>query len=119
MLREIYCIPEEESRYKEGVLEIDNELDVIIQQIDMILFTNKGDILLLPDFGCNLEKYLFETTWNQMAIKELVMDQIRKYVYQEGSYGIDVSVNFVTWEYNVAMVVDLMINNRKVASYLV
>lgn len=119
MLKEIYCIPAEESRYKENIVEIDNELDVIIQQIDMILFTKPGDVLMLPNFGCNLEEYLFETNWNQMAIKELVMEQIRNYVYREGSYDVDVEINFVTWEYNVAMVVDLTINNRKVASYLV
>lgn len=119
MLKEIYCIPENETRYKDGVIEVDSELDVIIQQIDLLLFTKKGDVLMLPEFGINLEEYLFETTWNHVAIKQVVMEQIRNYIYLEGSYDVDVDINFVTWEYNVAMVVDLKINNRKVASYLV
>ena len=33
--------------------------------------------------------------------------------------NVDVDVNFIQWKYNVAMVVDLNINNKKVASYLV
>lgn len=118
-LKEIYCIPENETRYKKNVVEINTEIDTIIQQVDLLLFTNKGDVLMMPEFGCNLEQYLFETNWNQMAIKEMIMDQIRTYIYLDGSINIDVDVDFFQWEYNVAMIVDLKINDTKVASYLV
>ena len=73
MLKDIYAIPEEEPRYKDNVLEVTGELDEIIQQVDMILFTNKGDV----------------------------------------------DVKFVKWDFNVAMIVGLLIGNKKVASYLV
>ena len=119
MLKDIYAIPEEEPRYKDNVLEITGELDEIIQQVDMILFTNKGDVLCMPEFGCNLERYLFDTTYNEQLIKNIIMTQIRNFIYLDGSYNVDVDVNFLKWDYNVAMVVDLNINNKKVASYLV
>lgn len=119
MLRDIFAIPEEEPRYKDDIIEITDELDEIIQQVDMILFTNKGDILCMPEFGCNLERYLFETTYNKNRVKNIIMDQINGYIYLNGTYNVDVDVNFVKWKYNVAMIVDLNINNKKVASYLV
>ena len=119
MLKEIYCIPADETRYKENTVEITSPIDTIIQQVDLLLFTNKGDVLMMPEFGCNLEQYLFETTWNQMAIKEMIMSQIRSYIFLDGTITVDVDVDFYTWEYNVAMIVDLKINNNKVASYLV
>ena len=119
MLKDIYAIPQEEPRYKDNVLEITGELDEIIQQVDMILFTNKGDVLCMPEFGCNLGRYLFETTFNEEHVKEIVMEQIRNYIYLDGSYNVDVDVKFVKWDFNVAMVVDLLIGNKKVASYLV
>jgi hypothetical protein len=119
MLKEIYAIPNSEKRYKDNVMELSNELDVIIQQVDMLLFTNQGDVLLLPDFGCNLEKYLFETSYNETVIKSVILNQIRKYIYLTGTYSVDVDVSFIKWDYNVAMVVDLTIDSKKVASYLV
>ena len=119
MLKEIYTIPENETRYKPNTVEISSELDTIIQQVDLLLFTNKGDVLLMPEFGCNLEQYLFETSWNQTAIKEMIMTQIRNYIYNNGSFKIDVNVDFYKWEFNVAMIVDLIINDNRVASYLV
>lgn len=119
MLKDIYAIPEEEPRYKNDVLEITGELDEIIQQVDMILFTNKGDVLGMPDFGCNLSRYLFDTSYDENLIKQIIMSQIRSFIYLDGSYTVDVDVSFIKWDYNVAMVVDLNINNKKVASYLV
>ena len=119
MLKEIYAIPENETRDKPNTVEISSELDTIIQQVDLLLFTNKGDVLLMPEFGCNLEQYLFETSWNQTAIKEMIMTQIRNYIYNNGSFKIDVNVDFYKWEFNVAMIVDLIINDNRVASYLV
>lgn len=119
MLRDIYAIPKLESRYKENVLEVTGELDEIIQQVDMILFTNKGDVLCMPEFGCNLGRYLFDTSFNEQHIKQIILEQIRNFIYLDGSYSVDVDVQFVKWDYNVAMIVDLNINNKKVASYLV
>lgn len=119
MLRDIYAIPNAEGRYKSGVMEVNNELDEIIQQVDCLLFTRKGEVLMMPDFGCDLHKYLFETTWNKTAIKHMIDSQINTYIYLDGSYVVDVNVEFVKWEFNVGMIVDLMINGRKVSSYLV
>lgn len=60
MLKEIYAIPNGEKRYKENVVELTNELDVIIQQIDLLLFTNKGDVLLMQNSG---------VIWNVISLK--------------------------------------------------
>lgn len=119
MLKEIYAIPNGEKRYRDDVVELSNELDVIIQQVDLLLFTNRGEVLLMPEFGCNLEQYLFETSYNEEMIKSMIMTQINNYIYLRGTYTVDVDVSFVKWDFNVAMVVDLTINNKKVASYIV
>lgn len=119
MLKDIYAIPEEEPRYKDNVLEITGELDEIIQQVDMILFTNKGDVLCMPEFGCGLGRHLFETSYNENTIKNIIMNQIRSFIYLDGSYNVDVDVQFVRWKFNVAMIVDLYINNKRLSSYLV
>jgi phage baseplate assembly protein W len=119
MLRDIYAIPNNESRYKPNVLEVNNELDSIIQQVDCLLFTRKGEVLMMPDFGCDLHKYFFDTTLNKTAIKNMVENQIKTYVYLDGKYKVDIEIDFVKWEYNVAMIVDLIINGKKMSSYLV
>ena len=119
MLRDIYAIPISESRYKNGVLEVNNELDEIIQQVDCLLFTRKGEVLMMPEFGCDLYRYFFDTTWNKSSIKHMIESQINTYIYLDGSYKVSVEVEFIKWEHNVGMIVDLMINGKKMSSYLV
>lgn len=118
-IREIYAIPEEEPRFKENVLELNNPLDSIIQQIDLLLFTKQGDVLLIPEFGCNLEQYLFDTTWNEETIRNILMEQFKRYIINPYGFDIDVEVTFAHWDLNVAMIVDIIINDKKVSSYLV
>lgn len=119
MLRDIYAIPNAEGRYKDGVMEVNNELDEILQQVDCLLFTRKGEVLMMPNFGCDLHKYFFDTTWNKSAIEHMINSQINTYIYLDGKYKVDVVVEFIKWEFNVGMIVDLIINGRKVSSYLV
>jgi phage baseplate assembly protein W len=119
MLRDIYAIPNSEARYKPGVVEVNNELDEILQQVDCLLFTRKGEVLMMPDFGCDLHKYLFDTNWNKTAIQNMVETQINTYIYLDGKYKVNVNIEFIKWEYNVGMLVDLIINGRKMSSYLV
>ena len=119
MLRDIYAIPNAEGRYKSGVMEVNNELDEIIQQVDCLLFTRKGEVLMIPDFGCDLHSYMFDTVWNKSAIKYMIESQINKYIFLDGKYRVNVEVEFIKWEFNVGMIVDLMINGKKVSSYLV
>lgn len=119
MLKDIYAIPNAESRYKSGVLEVNNELDEILQQVDCLLFTRKGEVLMLPDFGCDLHRYFFDTNWNKTAIKHMIESQINTYVYLDGKYKVNVEIEFVKWDYNVSMIVDLIINGKKMSSYLV
>ena len=119
MLRDIYAIPNAESRYKSGVMEVNNEMDEIIQQVDCLLFTRKGEVLMMSDFGCDLHKYFFDTTWNKTAIQHMIESQINSYIYLDGKYTVSVNVEFIKWEFNVGMIVDLIINGRKVSSYLV
>ena len=119
MLRDIYAIPNAEGRYKPGVLEVNNELDEIIQQVDCLLFTRKGEVLMLPEFGCDLHKCFFETTLNKNAIKFMIESQINSYIYLDGKYSVNIEIEFVKWDYNVGMIVDLIINGKKMSSYLV
>ena len=119
MLRDIYAIPNAEGRYKPGMLEVNNELDEIIQQVDCLLFTRKGEILMMPDFGCDLHKCFFETNLNKSALQYMIESQINAFIYLDGKYNVSVEVEFVKWEFNVGMVVDLKIDGKTVSSYLV
>jgi hypothetical protein len=58
----------------------DDAIRVIIQKYEMILFTNKGELLGDPDFGCDLPRILFQTKVSSQGIKKVILQQIDEYI---------------------------------------
>lgn len=94
----------------------DEIVDVVVQKLEMVLFTNKGDLYGEQNLGCNLEYFLWETKVPVTDIKDIVIDQINTYVPElnqigytfdiqlyEGSYRDILYLNFVIKGYNYQM----------------
>ena len=124
MLRDCYCIPDEEGRYDDSKIEITDELTEILQQIDILLFTDKNEVLCLPGFGSNLKSLLFSTQYKESYVQELINQKINDFIYLEGRYTVNCNVKFVQWQNNVAMLLDLIVkdsktNTSKTVEYLI
>lgn len=57
-------------------------LDVIKQNLRMLILTDKGERIMLPDFGVGLRKFLFENfgQTTQVQIQSEIIEQVRKYM---------------------------------------
>ena len=67
--RELYMRPPDDPAYKDGILEVSEEIEILLNQIKMILLTDQGDVLGAPDFGMSLEDMLFSFDANEYAIQ--------------------------------------------------
>ena len=79
-LRDFYLRQESDPSFRPGQLEIYDELESALQQIKMTLFTRKGEVLGEPDFGVEVEKYLFEFNIDPLSLSREAGEQINKYV---------------------------------------
>ena len=122
MIREIFAIPEDSPRYSEKLIEIKDKLPNLIQKIECLLFTEKGSVYGIPDFGVNLEKYIFDTNVNASYIKNEIDVQLIKYVMasEDSVYSITSEVNFYdrTNSFSCMCVVDIFVNNEIISSYV-
>jgi hypothetical protein len=69
----------------------DDLIRVIIQKYEMILFTNKGELFGLPDFGCDLPILLHQTRVSADGVVKTIIRQIEEYIPElaSGSYTIN------------------------------
>jgi hypothetical protein len=81
-------------RFKTPDIIEDNVIRVIIQKYEMILFTNKGDLLGDPNFGANLEELLHETRLSAEVIEGDIKAQIADYIPEIDSIEYDLKVEF-------------------------
>ena len=101
-------------KYEEGRIIEDDEIEVIVQKLEMILFTNKGEVLGNLDIGANLEYYLWQTRVTTGNLKNKVEEQIATYIPEliaigysfdiqlfEGTLRDILYLNFVIKGYNI------------------
>jgi hypothetical protein len=100
-------------------LEEESLIKVIVQKLEMALFTNKGDLYGDPYAGADLEYYLWSLTVPSTEVKKKVTEQIRTYIPEldDMGYSLDVKIyegtlrdimylDFKINEYNIRFVLD-------------
>lgn len=74
-------------KYEENRIIEDDEIEVIVQKLEMILFTNKGEVLGDINIGVNLEYYLWQTRITSGNLKSKVEEQINSYIPELNALG--------------------------------
>ena len=94
----------------------DDTIRVVIQKYEMILFTNKGELLGDPDFGCDLPKILFQTRLSSPTIKSTIKKQIDKYIPEISNreYFLEVSFTEDPENFQEVMIIDFRISDYEV-----
>lgn len=90
-VRDFYTRSEEDPKFREGQVEVYDELEACITQVRMTLLTNKGEVLGESNFGIQVEKYLFDFDLNPFQLADEANSQINKYVSESKRRKIGVS----------------------------
>lgn len=95
MLKELYVKLPTDNNY-ERRLECDGEgIQSIIQQVRMVLGTKPGQVLGAPNFGIDLQQYLFSYNTNPDEIKFMVNAAIGYYIkFDPKRYQVGCEINF-------------------------
>lgn len=89
---DFYVLDPFNPRYNNLDLIEDDLARMVIQKYEMIIFTNKGEVLGDPNFGANLLELLYETKVSSQAVRSVLEDQIATYIPElyDSSYSLEV-----------------------------
>jgi hypothetical protein len=98
----------------------DDIIRVIIQKYEMLLFTNKGELLGDSNFGCDLQRLLFETRIAKSGVRTIIIDQINEYIpeIQNVNYIIDVEFSTDPENFQEVMEINFTIADYEVYSFI-
>ena len=85
----------EHPKYNSKRILEDRPIEFIIQKLENILFTNKGDVLGDPNFGANLEYYLWSTRVPSSKLQREIEDQITIYVKELNEFDYEFSIELL------------------------
>jgi hypothetical protein len=92
--RDFYIRYKGHPKFRDNYIIEDDVISVIIQKYEMILFTNKGEVLGLPNFGCDLERFLFQTKVSSEFVEEIIRQQIQIYIPELIGMNYKLEVSF-------------------------
>ena len=119
MARELYMRDKTDPNFKEGIMEVNDEIEMIIGQIKMILYTKPGEILGAPDFGIALEDQLFVFNLNEVTLRSMLQDQVQKFVPLSEKYHIKFDVSFARGTVRDICLIDVKINGNPMFGMLI
>jgi hypothetical protein len=119
MARELYMRDPTDPNYKSGILEISDEVEMLIVQIKMILYTRPGEVLGAPDFGVALEDQLFVFNVNEYALRSMLQDQVMKFVPLSEKYQVKFNISFAQGTVRDICLIDVLINGTPLFGILV
>jgi hypothetical protein len=105
-------------RYTSAELIEDDVARVIIQKYQMLIFTNKGDVYGMPDFGANLLELLHDTKYSAKDVEDEIKSQISSYVKELTTLDYTLTVSFFDHpeRFEEFMVIDLSFNGYQVSA---
>lgn len=91
--RDMYIRWENHPKYNENEIIEDDYINMMVQKLEMLLFTNKGECFGDPGMGCNLEYYLWQTNIPGNMIQNNIESQISAYIPELNVVGYDLSID--------------------------
>lgn len=88
-----------------------SEVSQLITQLETLFFTKKGEVLGNPDFGLDLEKYIFTLQYNTVMLRGEIEKEIYKYVPLARKFNVIVNVEMSELHSSSIMFVDVSIDN--------
>jgi hypothetical protein len=113
---EIYVKAGGDPNYVDTEVQVESEVEMLISQIEMVLFTRRGDVIGSPDLGCNLEDTLYTLGFNEHQLKSLIQQQVISYVPLAMKYNVKVDVVFERGEVADRAYIDILIDNKYMIS---
>jgi hypothetical protein len=110
---DLYLRIEGDPNFEPNQIEVQDEVVQLLQQIEMVLFTERGDILGAPNLGVDLERLLYSLTVSEGVIRSAIYNQIANYCPLARKYSVDVSVRIFKGTERDIGVVDILVNGAR------
>lgn len=74
-------------------LVVNDALSAAIQELDMLMGTEKTQLICNPQYGLNMEEFLWDLSPSENTIKEHIVSNITKYTYWLKKFPYDIEVS--------------------------
>ena len=92
----------------------DDVINVLVQKLEMLLFTKTGELYGQFEFGADLEFYLWQTDVSVKDFRNLIISQISTYIPELDTIGYSLQDNIYEGPVQDTLVLDFVIQGYNV-----
>lgn len=104
--------------YLQDYIDIDDELESLIYQLNMIMLTNRGEVIGASDFGANLEDLLFTFNANEFTVNNTLNEQTNLYCHLADKYKVKFNTKFIREGFHDVGLIDAIVEDKSVFGLL-
>jgi len=101
-------------KYNSKKIVEDTATGVIVNKLEMILFTNKGEVYGNPNLGADLYNYLYQTNVSADFVKSEIEDQIERYIPEITNLMYKLEVTILAGTVRDLMLIDFTLDGVKI-----
>ena len=113
-----YILSEGNSKYSPDEFVVEDATRVILQKIEMCLYTNKGEVMADIDLGCDLEFLLWNTRVSTDYVRSVILQQFQTYIPELFTRNFSLEVSMIEGNYTDQMVIALAIDEYKIEALI-
>ena len=109
---ELYIKTIGDPNYDADQIQADEDIQMLLTQIETLIFTNKGEVMGNADFGLNIEDYVYSFRYNDTMLQNMIEEGISRFVPLSYKYPVSVKVEFTPEIERNMVFIDITIDNR-------
>lgn len=110
-IREFYITWKGHPKYNDNIIIVDEQIRLIVNKIEMVLFTNKGDSIADYNFGADLEFFLWQTTVSTDYIRSIIIEQFNQYIPELERYNYSIDLTMTEGDFKDILLINITIND--------
>ncbi len=115
-ITDFYVLSEDHPRFNFNKIIEEKDILILIDKIEILLFTNKGDFIADLDFGCDIETMLWKTRVDNNTLLNTITSQITTYVPEISNYVWKVELDFIEGVYDDILMINIYIEDYHITS---
>lgn len=114
--KDIYIRWQGHPKYDSNQIIQDDLIEVIVQKLEMMLFTNRYSVLGDEGFtfGGDLEYYLWKTSISNLNLKKKITEQITQFIPELDAIGYDLTLDIFEGTYQDIMQLNFTIKGYNI-----
>lgn len=112
--KDFYIKGEKSMKYVVNKMIESDVINVVVQKLEMLLFTRTGEVYGEPFFGADLEFYLWQTDVSVKDLRSLIINQISTYIPELDNMGYTLDINVYEGTVQDILVLDFVIKGYNV-----